>query len=177
MIPPGKEVLLEGNKKRMMNYSIKKIKISEHLPIVDELVGELHISEKEMNDKTADWPHIRDHYLNFMMECEEENDGTFLIASIDEKPVGFLFGYIDEKDDSNFELGDADDLYVSEGYIKQEYRKQGIYSALNKAFEETYKEYNIRKIYRYTLCNNEIMQRWLAHQGYQPVRLVYEKWL
>ncbi|KFF13240.1 GNAT family N-acetyltransferase [Chryseobacterium soli] len=160
-----------------MDYSIKKIKIADHLPIVDELVGELHVSEKEMNDKTADWSHIRDHYLRFMMDCEEENDGTFLIASIDEKPIGFLFGYIDEKDDSNFELGDADDLYVSEGYVKKEYRKQGIYSALNKAFEETYSTYNIRKIYRFTLCNNDTMQRWLATQGYQPVRLLYEKWL
>ncbi|SMC49409.1 GNAT family N-acetyltransferase [Chryseobacterium sp. YR221] len=160
-----------------MKYSIKKIKITENLPIVDELVGELHISEKEMNDKTADWSQIRDNYLRFMSECEEENDGTFLIAESDGKAIGFLFGYIDEKDDSNFELGDEDDLYVSEGYVKKEYRKQGIYSALNKAFEDAYANYKIRKIYRFTLCNNETMQHWLASQGYRPVRLVYEKWL
>jgi GNAT superfamily N-acetyltransferase len=160
-----------------MNYSIRKIKISENLAIADELVGELHVSEKEMNDKTADWDQIRNHYLRFMKECQEENDGTFLIAEIDGRAIGFLFGYVDEKDDSNFELGDADDLYVSEGYVKKEYRKHGIYSALNKAFEENYKDYNIRKIYRYTLCNNDTMQQWLAGQGYQPVRLVYEKWL
>ncbi|WP_300690919.1 GNAT family N-acetyltransferase [Chryseobacterium sp.] len=160
-----------------MNYSIKKIKIAEHLPIVDELVGELHISEKEMNDKTADWSQIRENYLRFMTECEDENEGSFFIAEIEGRAIGFLFGYIDEKDDSNFELGDANDLYVSEGYVKKEYRKQGIYSALNKAFEEAYSNHNIRKIFRYTLCNNETMQRWLASQGYRPVRLVYEKWL
>ncbi len=160
-----------------MNYSIKKIKIAENLPIVDELVGELHVSEKEMNDKTADWSQIRDNYLRFMAECEEENDGTFLIAEIDGKAIGFIFGYIDEKDDSNFELGENDDLYVSEGYVKKEYRKQGIYSALNTTFEEAYSDYKIRKIYRYTLFNNDTMQRWLASQGYRPVRLVYEKWL
>ncbi|ASW76046.1 hypothetical protein IQ37_08620 [Chryseobacterium piperi] len=112
-----------------------------------------------------------------MADCEEENDGTFLIAEVDGKAIGFLFGYIDEKDDSNFELGDADDLYVSEGYVKQEYRKHGIYTALNKAFETAYKDYNIRKIYRFTLCSNTTMQSWLAKQGYQPVRLLYEKWL
>ncbi|MBV8328525.1 GNAT family N-acetyltransferase [Chryseobacterium sp.] len=159
-----------------MKYSIRKIKIAEHLPVVDELVGELHVSEKEMNDKTADWSHIRENYLRFMSECEEENDGTFLIAEVDGRAIGFLFGYIDEKDDSNFELGEEDDLYVSEGYVKKEYRKQGIYSALNKAFEESYAHYKIRKIYRYTLCNNETMQRWLDSQGYRPVRIVYEKW-
>lgn len=160
-----------------MNYSIKKIKIKDNLSIVDELVGELHISEKEMNNNTADWNQIRDNYLRFMIECEEENDGTFLIAETNGKAIGFLFGYIDEKDDSNFELGDGDDLYVSEGYVKKEYRKQGIYSSLNKSFEETYSDYKIRKIYRFTLCNNDTMQRWLASQGYRPVRLVYEKWL
>ncbi|MCS4301804.1 GNAT family N-acetyltransferase [Chryseobacterium sp. BIGb0232] len=160
-----------------MNYSIKKIKIKDNLAIVNELVGELHVSEKEMNDKTADWTLIRNNYLKFMSECEEENDGTFLIAEIDGKAIGFLFGYIDEKDDSNFEQGEGDDLYVSEGYVKKEYRKQGIYSALNKSFEETYSDYKIRKIYRFTLCNNDTMQRWLNSQGYRPVRLVYEKWL
>lgn len=160
-----------------MNYSIKKIKITENLPIVDELVGELHVSEKEKNDKTADWSDIREHYLQFMAECEEENDGTFLIAEIDGKAIGFLFGYLDERDNSNFELGEGDDLYVSEGYVKKEYRKQGIYTALNKAFENTYADYHIRKIYRFTLCNNDTMQRWLASQGYRPVRIVYEKWI
>ncbi|MFZ4930149.1 GNAT family N-acetyltransferase [Chryseobacterium sp. Mn2064] len=161
----------------MMSYSIKKIKISDHLPIVDKLVGELHVSEKEMNDRTADWSQIRENYLNFMAECEEENEGSFLIAEIDGKAIGFLFGYIDERDDSNFELGEGNDLYVSEGYVKKEFRKQGIYSALNKAFEEMYSHQNIRKIYRFTLCNNDTMQRWLASQGYRPVRMVYEKWL
>lgn len=160
-----------------MNYSIRKIKITENLPVVDELVGELHISEKEMNNNTADWSQIRESYLRFMSTCEEENDGTFLIAESDGKAIGFLFGYLEEKDDSNFELGEGDDLYVSEGYVKKEFRKQGIYSALNKAFEERYANYKIRKIYRYTLCNNDTMQRWLTSQGYRPVRLVYEKWL
>jgi ribosomal protein S18 acetylase RimI-like enzyme len=160
-----------------MNYSIRKIKINENLPIVDELVGELHISEKTMNDKTADWSQIRESYLRFMSECEEENEGTFLIAEIDGNAIGFLFGYIEERDDSNFELGEGDDLYVSEGYVKKEFRKQGIYSALNKAFEKEYEGYKIRKIYRYTLCTNDTMQSWLSSQGYQPVRLVYEKWM
>ncbi len=160
-----------------MNYTIKKIKISENLAIADELLGELHVSEKEMNEKTADWSLIRENYLRFISDCEEENDGTFLIAEIDGKAIGFIFGYIDEKDDSNFELGDADDLYISEGYVKKKFRKHGIYSALNQAFEEAYKDYNIRKIYRYTLCNNHTMQSWLDKQGYRPVRIVYEKWL
>lgn len=160
-----------------MEYIIRKISIKENPAIADELVGELHLSEKEMNPHTADWPQIRENYLRFMAECEEENDGSFLIAEKDRKAIGFIFGYLEEKDDSNFELGDADDLYVSEGYVKPEFRKHGIYTALNEAFEEMYKSYSIRRIYRFTLCSNTTMQSWLSKQGYRPVRMVYEKWL
>lgn len=161
----------------MMEYTIRKIHIKENSSIADELVGELHLSEKEMNPNTADWPMIRENYLRFMAECEEENDGTFLIAEAEGQAIGFIFGYIEERDDSNFELGDADDLYISEGYVKPEYRKQGIYSALNAAFEEAYKDYSIRRIYRFTLCSNHTMQSWLSKQDYSPVRVMYEKWL
>ncbi|WP_294331627.1 GNAT family N-acetyltransferase [uncultured Chryseobacterium sp.] len=160
-----------------MEYTIRKINIKENLSLVDELVGELHLSEKEMNSHTADWPLIRENYLRFMSECEEENNGTFLIAETEGRAIGFIFGYIDENDDSNFELGDANDLYVSEGYVKPEYRKQGIYFALNEAFETAYKEDDIRRIYRFTLCSNHTMQSWLSTQGYSPVRMMYEKWL
>jgi GNAT superfamily N-acetyltransferase len=148
-----------------MNYSIKKIKIAENLPIVDELVGELHVSEKEMNDKTADWSQIRENYLRFMAECEEENDGTFLIAEIDGKAIGFLFGYIDEKDDSNFELGEGDDLYVSEGYVKKEYRKQG---SILRSIQHLKRLIQIIKSAKYTAILFSIMKRcsagWL-HRG------------
>ncbi|GEN77127.1 GNAT family N-acetyltransferase [Chryseobacterium hagamense] len=160
-----------------MEYTIRKISIKENLLVADELAGELHLSEKKMNKHTADWPVIRENYLRFMIECEEENKGTFLIAETEGRAIGFIFGYIDEKDDSNFELGDADDLYISEGYVKPEYRKKGIYAALNETFEAAYKDDNIRRIYRFTLCNNHPMQSWLAKQGYAPVRLMYEKWL
>ncbi|MDR6516423.1 GNAT family N-acetyltransferase [Chryseobacterium camelliae] len=160
-----------------MEYTIRKLPVKENLSVADELVGELHLSQKEMNPNTADWPLIRKNYLRFMAECEQENNGTFMIAETEGQAIGFIFGYMEEKDDSNFELGDQDDLYVSDGYVKPEYRKQGIYSALNAAFEEAYKEYSIRRIYRFTSCSNHTMQSWLSKQGYSPVRLLYEKWL
>ena len=161
----------------MIEFTIKKIAISENLPIVDELVGELHDSEKGFNSKTEDWSVFKDKYLEHMLECEQENEASFIIAEHEGKAIGFVFGYIEEQDESDFEVGDGDDLYVSEGYVKSEFRKHGIYSALNAAFEKEYENFNIRRIYRYTLNNNETMKSWLSKQGYEPVRIVYEKWL
>jgi GNAT superfamily N-acetyltransferase len=124
-----------------------------------------------MNEKTADWSLIQGNYLRFMSDCEEENDGTFLIAEIEGKAIGFIFGYIDEKDDSNFELGDADDLYVSEGYVKKEYRKHGIYSALNQLLRRLIQIIISENLPLYFI-NNHTMQSWLDKQGYRPVSCV-----
>lgn len=161
----------------MKNFNIREISVLENLAIADELVGELHESELAFNPKTEHWENIKKQYLEHIIECIDECDGTFLIAEDDGKAIGFLFGYVEEKDNSNFESGEGDDLYVSEGYVKKEYRKHGVYTALNTFFEEKYKDKNIRRIFRYTLCNNETMKKWLEKQNYKPVRIVYEKWI
>lgn len=160
-----------------MDYTIRKIKIEENIEVVDELVAALHVSEKKMNIHTADWSDIRQQYLQHMQECEDENDGVFLVAEKANEAIGFIFGYIDYLDNSNFESGSGHDLYISEGFVKPDFRREGIYTALNKALENQYQDIDIRRIYRYTLCNNEKMQQWLTSQGYKPVRLVYEKWI
>lgn len=159
------------------DYQIAAIKVSEHIPVADELMQLLHDSERGMNPHTAQWENIRDHYLQHVITCQEACEGLFLIAKNGDEVIGFIFGYIDEPDESDFEGGEGDDLYISEGFVKEAYRRQGVYAALNAALEAHYKDYNIRRIYRYTLCNNEKMQQWLATQGYQPVRMVYEKWI
>lgn len=161
----------------MPDYIIKEISVADNLAIADELVGALHLSEYGFNKNTAQWADIRESYLQHITECQQECDGTFLVAMVGEEAIGFLFGYVEEKDNSNYEIGEGDDLYVSEGFVKSEFRKHGIYTALNTAFEEKYKNHNIRRIFRYTLCTNETMQRWLEKQGYKPIRMVYEKWI
>ena len=57
-----------------------------------------------------------------------------------------------------------------------EYRRLGIYTALNQQFEKSYSSFKIRRILRYTLNVNTNMQHWLNKQGYTSVRIVYEKW-
>ena len=156
---------------------ITQIAIRDNLTIVDELVGALHISELSLNNKTANWEDIKQEYLQYMMECEKEAGGKFFVAKDDDKAIGFIFGFIESKDNSNFETGDGDDLYISEGFVKVEYRNLGVYSKLNNAFTESFSKQPIRRVIRYTLNSNKTMQHWLENKGYSAVRLVYEKWL
>ena len=156
---------------------IRQILIKDNLTIVDELVGALHVSELSLNIKTANWKDIKKEYLEYMMECEKEADGKFFVANDHDNAIGFIFGFIENKDNSNFEIGEGDDLYISEGYVNEAYRNLGVYGKLNNAFTESYSKQPIRRIIRYTLSNNKTMQHWLVNKGFNAVRLVYEKWL
>lgn len=141
------------------------------------LLAALHDSEQALNTHTAAWKEIENQYLDYVAECIDEYDGLFLIAEAEGRTISFIFGYIETQDESNFEIGNGDDLYVSEGFVEPAYRKQGVYTLLNQAFEQHYRSFNLRRIFRYTLVNNEPMHYWLQKQGYQPIRVVYEKWL
>lgn len=156
---------------------ISQILIKDNLTLVDELVGALHVSELSLNIKTARWKDIKKDYLQYMVECEEEADGKFFVAYDQQKAIGFIFGFVEVKDNSNFEIGEGNDLYISEGYVNETYRNLGVYGKLNNTFVESYSKQPIRRIIRYTLSNNETMQHWLVNKGFNAVRLVYEKWL
>ena len=143
-----------------MSQKIKiiQIAIKNNLTIVDELVGALHVSEHSLNSKTANWIDIKKEYLQYMMECENEADGKFFVANDHDKAIGFIFGFVENKDNSNFEIGEGNDLYISEGYVNEAYRNVGVYGKLNNAFVESYSNQPIRRIIRYTLNNNKTMQ-------------------
>lgn len=161
----------------MPNIEIRHVIIREHYAVINEMMRALHVSEKELFDKTADWSDIGESYMRHVIECQEDYDGSFLMAYVDGAPAGFTFGYADEEGDERIEDYKGQDLYVSDGYIKPEYRRLGIYKQLNAALERLYIDKGIRRILRYTLSSNTRMQRFLESQGFQPVRIFYEKWL
>lgn len=156
---------------------IRPLDIKKEWEILDELLWDLHKSEKEMNPRTATWPVIRDRYFEYLDDCIKDNEGVVLVAEVEGKVAGFIFGYLDEPDGGDFGGGNGDDLYVSDGFVKPEFENMNVYGMLNEAFENHFKKFAVRRIYRYTLVENENMNKWLKKQGYDPIRIVYEKWL
>ena len=160
-----------------MNITITPIQVKEHYEIMNQLLHELHISEKAFFPQTAVWNSISVQYMRHITEMQEDCDGTCLIAYVDGIPAGFIFAYIEEPDDSRIETYTGDTLYVSDGFVQEKFRRQGIYRRLNEELEIIYLAKGVRRIVRYTLTNNERMQQFLAAQQYTAVRLVYEKWI
>ena len=156
---------------------IKSVKIAEDLEEITEMMKELHVHEHSLFDKTDHWPNIQDGYMRHIIMMQEEYEGTFLIAYIDDAPAGFIFGYIEEQDDSRIEIYMGKELYISDGFVVPEYRGHGVYKKLNTEIENIYIEKGVKRICRHTLINNARARGFLEREGYFVTRLLYEKWM
>lgn len=159
------------------DIEIKPIIIADNYTLISSFMRALHENEKHLFDKTADWNDIEVSYMRHITEMQAENDGTFLVVYVDGIPAGFIFGYIEEQDDSRIEAYTGKELYVSDGYISPNFRRKGLYKLLNEKLENIYISKGVKRIIRFTLSNNTKMQSFLEQGGYKATRLLYEKWL
>jgi ribosomal protein S18 acetylase RimI-like enzyme len=160
-----------------INLEIKAIIIKEHYEAISSLMRGLHENERMLFDKTADWSDIKESYMKHVIEMQEESDGTCIVAFSNQQAVGFIFGYLEEDDESRIEDYKGLELYVSDGFVLPEYRRQGIYKKMNDLLEKMYVEKGVKRMTRFTLVNNKPMQKFLEGSGYVATRLLYEKWL
>lgn len=161
----------------MSNVTIKPVEVREQYAVISDMMRALHENERMLNSKTALWDDIEAPYMNHIINMQEECDGECLIAYVEDVPAGFMFGYIEEEDDSRFEEYTGKILYVSDGYIVPEHRRKGIYRRMNRELERHFIEKGVRRIQRFTLLNNEQMRRFLVEEGYASTRILFEKWI
>ncbi len=157
--------------------AIKSIIIKDNYSLIEAMMNELQKSEQEMNSKSAEWKSIKANYMGHLISCQEENDGTCLVAYKNKEVAGFIFAYTEEQDESRIEKYEGTELYVSDGFVYPAFRRLGIYQQLNNAIEAHYIAKGIRRFIRFTLFSNIRMQKFLEKNGYLPTRILYEKWL
>lgn len=151
--------------------------IAENYSLIAEMMEQLQASEQNMHNKSAPWAEIKTNYMQHLITMQQEQEGTCLLAYADGVLAGFMLAYAEEEDDSRIEIDAGKILYISDGFVYPAFRRLGIYKQLDTAMEQLYIAKGVRRILRYTLFTNHRMQHFLEKQGYQPVRLLYEKWL
>lgn len=164
-------------KHQNMSFQITPVSAAQHYQAISTLMDGLHQHERQYNPRTALWSDIETSYMRHVINMQEECDGICLLATVNGQPAGFIFGYLEHPDDSDYELNPSPELYVSDGFVSPAYRRLGIYTALNRQLEAHFIPMGIRRITRFTLTTNSAMQQFLQLQGYQATRLLYEKWL
>lgn len=161
-----------------MTIRIEQVPVRNNLDLLDPLMEGLHESERSLNPATALWADIREGYMRHIITMEEEEEGTCLLARVDEEPAGFMFGFMEDADvDSRFESYRGKDLYVSDGYVKPEFRRLGLYRTMNSMLEDLYFDKGVRRVHRLTLARNLPMQKLLEDSGYELLRFMYVKHL
>lgn len=161
----------------MEKIEIQSVRIAEHYQVISGLMHLLHLHEHSLHNKTAAWADIEDSYMRHVIKMQEECEGLCLVAYVNSIPVGFIFGYVEEQDDSRIEIHEGKELYISDGFVSEEYRRMGIYRMLNAQLEQHYIDQGITRIIRFTLVNNTNMRQFLDDEEYVVTRLLYEKWL
>ena len=161
----------------MQKINVLAVQINEHLPVIADMMRQLQENEVLLWDKSAQWEDIEKDYLQYMVEMQEECEGLMLIAFGNHEPAGFIFGYLQEEDESRCEISTGRILYVSDGFVYPQYRKRGVYALLNEQLENHYKNKGIKRMTRFTHARNQPMQQFLKKEGYEVTRLLYEKWL
>lgn len=156
---------------------IRPIAIEDNYDVVSKMMRKLHEHEYILFDKTASWNDIEVSYMRHCITMQKECDGLFLMAYVNDQPAGFIFGYVEEQDDSRIEIHEGKELYVSDGYVYDEFRRKGLYTTLNNALEKHYIDKGIKRIIRFTRVNNARMREFMEKEGYFVSRLLYEKWL
>lgn len=162
-----------------MDESIKicEVIIADHYAVISGLMHQLHVHEHHLNNKTAAWADIEESYMRHVINMQQECAGMCLVAYDDELPVGFIFGYAEDQDDSRIEIHEGKELYVSDGYVLETHRRKGIYRSLNQRLESHYIKQGVKRIIRFTLFNNVGMRQFLEDEEYVVTRFLYEKWL
>lgn len=161
----------------MEKLEIKPIRISDNYDIMSDMMLKLHEHEYVLFDKTASWSDIEKTYMRHVITMQEDAEGLCLVAYVDGAPAGFIFGYVEEPDDSRIEIHTGKELYVSDGYVYEQFRRKGIYKKLNEALERHYTDVGIKRIIRFTRVNNVRMREFMEKEGYAVTRLLFEKWL
>jgi ribosomal protein S18 acetylase RimI-like enzyme len=156
---------------------IRAIRIADNYGLMNDMMRKLHDHEYILFDKTASWDDIEVSYMRHVIEKQEDSEGLCLVAYVDNEPAGFMFGYAEEQDDSRIEIYKGKELYVSDGFVDEKFRRQGIYKKLNEELEKHFIAKGIKRIVRFTRVNNNRMKGFLENEGYEVTRLLYEKWL
>ncbi len=115
---------------------------------------------------------VADDYLAYIVfECKEKN-GEIFVADNAGEILGFSCVWIDEDDDPTVSKESL--AYLSDLYVKPEFRRQGIATKLMQARKQYALDRGIRKIRVCTLAKNIGIQETLKSQGFTPHEITWE---
>ena len=141
---------------------------------------DLQKQEHEMSDtRMASTVDLAERYLAKLHSKVENQEGAIFVAEVNGEVTGFLVCLINRGDALNNMNETADFTtygYISDAYVFPEFRKQGLFSALEAAAIQHLKQFpEIKRLMLYVLAANTGAIAAYEKKGFEPVELILQK--
>jgi len=153
----------------MKEFDIVKAKTKEDCKICSEFMSQL-IDFEAGFDSTINSNVI----VSELFEKNIDNKDFYFAYAIKEKPIGFIFGYLQVP---KGKVRSVNILNLEGIFIDETYRKSGVGKILLKSFEDWAKEQYNDYVIEITYINkNENAKPFYESLGYTPVKTILRKW-
>ena len=114
-------------------------------------------------------------YARFLIRAVADRNGCILMARIDTVTVGFGCAWVQEEDDPLIQEDARTHAYVSDVFVEQAWRRQGIGLQLLVALETEMRSRGCRLIRICSKATNSLALACYQKAGYSPYEVVFAK--
>jgi ribosomal protein S18 acetylase RimI-like enzyme len=114
-------------------------------------------------------------YANFLVRTVAERNGCILMARTEFGAIGFACAWIEEGDDPLVREDARSHAYVSDVFVEQAWRRQGVASRLLQAIEAEMRHRGCQRIRICSKAANQVAIQCYEKAGYQPYEIMFAK--
>ena len=133
-------------------------------------MGKLQDLEREWSNDRAPGPEMAADHIDYLLDLAQRSDGQAFVAKLDDQLVGFIIVVIESSDEGDVHLVERYRRYgvVTDLYVAEEARHQGIGGQLIDAAERHVRQAGLSRLLITTLAQNQVAQKTYTRLGYEP---------
>ena len=131
--------------------------------------------EREQVPDLRPGPEIGTQYAEMLMRTTVERNGCMVMARTGAGTVGFACAWIEKDDDPLLRDDARTHAYVSDLFVDQNWRRQGIASRLMDEIEATMQSRGCSRIRVCAKAANQLAIACYTVRGYQPYEIIFAK--
>jgi ribosomal protein S18 acetylase RimI-like enzyme len=155
------------------------IRIEAFLPsdfaAVIAFVEAIQEHEREQVPDLKPGPEIGKQYAEMLMRAVAEHNGCMIMAHADARAVGFACAWIAQDDDPLIRDDARIHAYVSDIFVDENWRRQGIASLLLDELEAKMRSRGCSRIRVCSKAANQLAVACYTARGYRPYEIVFVK--
>lgn len=145
------------------------------LPTVTAFVEAIQEHERAMVPQLKPGRDIGDSYTADLLESVAARSGAILLARAGDETIGFACAWIETEDDPLLREEARAHAYVSDLYVVDAWRRQGVARLLMEALEAGMRRRGCRRIRVCSKAGNAMALDCYAAMGYRPYEVIFAK--